>query len=249
MELISRIWPVIFAAFIGSFIGVIVARIEEPRGILFGRSACASCGVRLAPRDLVPLGSWLFLRGRCRSCGESIGWFHPAIELAAMAVALGPALLFSGPLVWVSCLLGWTLLALAAIDLRYFLLPDFLTVPLIPAGILATWAFDPASLLSHFAGAAAGYGFVVLLRLIYKAIRSREGIGLGDAKLLAAAGAWVSWTGLPSVIVLGSFAGLLFALWGKLRGDTLSLTNPVPFGTFLCLGIWAVWLYGPLTIG
>ena len=249
MEFLTRIWPVIFAAFIGSFIGVIVTRIEEPRAMLFGRSACASCGVRLGPCDLVPLGSWLLLRGRCRSCGESISWFHPAIELAAMAVALGPVVLFSGPLVWVSCFLGWTLLALAAIDLKYFLLPDFLTLPLIPAGLLATWVFDPASLLSHLAGAGAGYGFVVLLRLIYKAIRGREGMGLGDAKLLAAAGAWVSWTGLPSVIVLGSFAGLLFALWGKLRGDTLSLTNPVPFGTFLCLGTWVVWLYGPLTIG
>ena len=245
MDLNLKVWPILVAPLIGSFLGVIVTRVEAPHAILFGRSACTSCGGRLAARDLIPLSSWLVLHGRCRSCGETISSFYPAIELAAMGVALGPTLLFSGVLVWVSCFFGWTLLALAATDLRYFLLPDFLTFPLIAAGLFATLAFDPASLTAHCIGAAAGCGFVLLVRAVYRAIRGREGIGLGDAKLLAAAGAWVSWTGLPSVIVLGSFAGLLFAL----RGRSLSLTNPVPFGTFLCMGTWVVWLYGPLTIG
>jgi leader peptidase (prepilin peptidase)/N-methyltransferase len=74
-------------------------------------------------------------------------------------------------------------------------------------------------------------------------------MGLGDAKLLAASGAWVSWSALPSVILLGALTGLAFALAGSMRGGTLSLTNRVPFGTFLCLGTWIVWLYGPLAIG
>jgi leader peptidase (prepilin peptidase)/N-methyltransferase len=71
-------------------------------------------------------------------------------------------------------------------------------------------------------------------------------MGLGDAKLLAASGAWVSWQGLPSVILLGAVTGLAYALLRFGRDGSLALTNRVPFGTFLCLGTWIVWLYGPL---
>jgi leader peptidase (prepilin peptidase)/N-methyltransferase len=249
MGLAAGFWPVVLAPFIGSFLGVVVTRAEEPRTLLFGRSACESCGTRLGAFELVPLGSWVALRGRCRACGERIGLFHPSIELAALVVALWSALLFSGPLLWVSCFFGWCLLALAATDLKFYLLPDFLTLPLIPAGLFAAWFFEPSSLPAHLIGAAAGYFFVIALRVLYRLVRGREGMGLGDAKLLAATGAWLGWTALPSVLVLGSLAGLLFALWSKVRGDTFSLTNPVPFGAFLCLGAWVVWLYGPLTIG
>ena len=243
------VWPVLLAPFIGSFLGVVVSRAESPHGIVFGRSACASCGTQIAARDLVPLMSWLILRGRCRLCAQPIGAFHPLIELAALAVALWSASLVSGGLLWVSCCFGWALLALAATDLKYFLLPDFLTLPLIPAGLLVAWIFTPSALLDNMIGAVAGYGFVVALRYLYWRLRRREGMGLGDAKLLAASGAWVSWSALPSVILLGALTGLAFALVGNMRGGTLSLTNRVPFGTFLCLGTWIVWLYGPLAIG
>ena len=245
----SWVLPVLFSPFAGSFVGVIVSRAASPRGIVFGRSACASCGARLEARDLVPLLSWLALRGRCRSCGRPIGAFHPLIELAAIVIAVWSAALFSGSLLWVSCLFGWTLLALAATDLKYYLLPDFLTLPLIPAGLFAAWAFDSPALRAHAIGAVAGYAFVVVLRLVYSRIRGREGMGLGDAKLLAASGAWLAWTGLASVILLGALAGLVFALFLARRGATLSLTNRVPLGAFLCLGTWLVWLYGPLTAG
>ena len=116
----------LIAPFIGSFLGVVVTRLHEPEGIVFGRSRCPECGTQLRPLDLVPLLSWLVLRGRCRYCGKPISLFHPSIELAALAIALWAAAVVSGPLLWLSCLLGWTLLALAAADFRYFLLPDFL---------------------------------------------------------------------------------------------------------------------------
>jgi leader peptidase (prepilin peptidase)/N-methyltransferase len=245
----SWVWPVLLSPFIGSFLGVIVARAESPRGIVFGRSACARCGARIGARDLIPVASWLFLRGRCRSCALPIGLFHPVIELCALGIALWSASLFSGGLLWASCFLGWTLLALAATDWKYFLLPDFLTLALIPSGLLAVWMLNPQALLANCTGAAAGYGFVIVLRHLYGRVRGREGMGLGDAKLLAASGAWVSWSGLPTVIFLGALTGLAFALLQRMRGGTLSLTNRVPFGTFLCLGTWIVWLYGPLTAG
>jgi leader peptidase (prepilin peptidase)/N-methyltransferase len=249
MDFSSWIWPALLAPFIGSFLGVIVIRMESPRGILLGRSACASCGARLEPRDLIPVVSWLLLRGRCRSCGQRIGLFHPAMELAALGIALWSASLFAGALLWASCLFGWTLLALAAADLKYYLLPDFLTFPLIAAGLLVAWLFGPQMLMSNAIGATAGYGFAVLLRYLYWKVRGREGMGLGDAKLLAASGAWVSWIGLPSVILLSALVGLAFALLRSRRDGSFSFSNRVPFGAFLCWGTWVVWLYGPLVAG
>src|SRR5262249_34251896 len=115
VNLDSWIWPVLLAPIIGSFIGVVVLRAPRARTILFGRSACVFCDHRLAPRDLIPVISWTATRGRCRYCGKPTGVFYPFIELAALALAAWSALTFTGWLVWASCLLGWSLLALAAI--------------------------------------------------------------------------------------------------------------------------------------
>lgn len=251
MTLATTALPLAISPFIGSLLGVIVSRFDAPLTILWGRSACPSCGVPLGPLDLVPLVSWAVTRGRCRRCGARIGVFYPAIELAALGVALWSVLAADGADVWIGCGLGWTLLALAWIDAEHFILPDFLTVPLIAAGLLVTWWLEPAALLDHAVGAALGLMFVIIVRHIYAMVRGREGIGLGDAKLLAAAGAFVSWDGLPSVVAVGAVAGLGTVLAdGVLRrrkGEgSISLSDRVPFGTFLCLGAWIVWLYGPL---
>ena len=241
------IWPVLFAPLIGSFLGVVVARIEAPRGIVFGRSACEACGVPIKPFDLIPLLSWAILRGRCRACAAPIAAFHTAMELAALAIALWPSFVFNDAgLVWASSVLGWALLALAAADFKYFLLPDFLTLPLIGAGLLAVWLLEPNLLGASIGGVIAGYAFVVILREAYRRLRGREGMGMGDAKLLAASGAWAGWEGLPSVILIAALTGLAYALLRFGRNGSLALTSRVPFGAFLCLGTWIVWLYGPL---
>jgi leader peptidase (prepilin peptidase)/N-methyltransferase len=249
ISLPSWIWAALLAPFIGSFLGVVVMRHDAPVQMLFGRSACGACGKRLGPADLVPVLSWLLLRAKCRFCGAPIGLFYPGIEVAAVAVALWSATVFSGFALWASCLLGWVLLALAAIDMKYFRLPDFLTWPLAAAGLLAAGLLEPDawSVAAHALGALAGYVFVRLLRFAYRAIRGREGMGLGDAKLLAAAGAWVSWQGLPSVLVIAALSALVVVLlW---RGPKIDPAQWVPFGVFLSLGLWITWLYGPLTQG
>src|SRR5262245_631121 len=198
----SWIWPVALAPIIGSFLGAVVTRFEEPASLIVGRSRCDSCGVTLTPYELVPVVSWVAARGRCRRCAKPISVFYPIIELAAAAIALWATTVFSGPLLWVSCALGWTLLVLAVIDSKHFLLPDFLTLPLIPGGLLTAWAIDPAALLDHVAGVVVGFGLIAGLREVYRWYRKREGMGLGDAKLLAASGAFVSWHALPSVILI-----------------------------------------------
>ena len=243
------IWPIVAAPFVGSFLGVLILRLPAGANVLIGRSRCPACRHALGPRDLVPLVSWLAQRGRCRHCGGVLSRLYPAIEFGALAVALWAASAVSGWLLWASCLLGWTLLALAVIDIRALLLPDALTLPLIAAGLAAAYAIDPAELLDHAAGAAAGYAGFVLIELAYARLRGRAGLGRGDAKLLGAAGAWVSWSGLPFVVLLAALAALAATAVARLArrpgaGAGAFAVNPVAFGPWLALGTWLVWLYG-----
>jgi leader peptidase (prepilin peptidase)/N-methyltransferase len=92
----------------------------------------------------------------------------------------------------------------------------------------------------------AGFAVLGAISLLYRRLRHREGLGLGDAKLLAALGAWVSWQGLPTVLLWGSMLGLVFALVRSAMGRGLQWSDRIPFGVFLGAGGWLVWLYGPL---
>jgi leader peptidase (prepilin peptidase)/N-methyltransferase len=237
------VWMVGVAPFIGSFIGVVTTRFEAPATILFGRSACTSCGTRLDAIDLVPILSWLGLRGRCRHCGGRISVFYPAVELAALAIAGWSAFAVPGWLQWATASFGWALLALGLIDIKFYLLPDFLTLPMLGAGLLVTASVDDWNFLPGVIGAAAGGAFVLVVRYLYGLWRHREGIGLGDAKLLAAIGAWVSWDGLPSVILIAALIGLLGAVIAR---RDLNSTDKVPFGACLAAAGWLIWLYGPV---
>ena len=244
----SWLWACLPAPFVGSFLGVLVVRYDAVSSALVGRSACPVCSAKLGAVDLVPILSWGVLRGQCRHCRSRISLFYPAIELAALGVAIWSSTLLSGWALLASCCLGWALVALAALDLKYFVLPDFLTLPLAAGGLLANLGFDRASLPDHALGAALGYVFVRVLRVVYRGVRGREGMGLGDAKMLAAAGAWVSWQGLPSVVLLASFLGLAAVLAQLLAGRRIDPARHIPFGAFLSAGLWIVWLYGPLTV-
>ncbi len=244
-------WPIalIAAPFVGSFLGVLARRLPAGEGVVLGRSACPHCGHALGPRDLVPILSWALAGGRCRHCGARLGIFYPAVELMALAVAAWAAAVMDGWLVWASCALGWALLALALIDWRHLLLPDSLTLPLIPAGLAVAYALEPAALADHAIGGVAGFAALFAVAAAYRQLRGHEGLGLGDAKLLAAAGAWVSWTGLPSVMVIAGATGLALALVSVLRGRPPGWTRAVPYGTYLALATWIVWLHGPLVPG
>ena len=256
VELVDRMvdnaaaaWGAVLAApFIGSFLGVVVRRLPEGRPIARSRSRCDSCGVALAVRDLVPFFSWLALRGRCRFCGHPLGWFYPGIELAALAIALISVFVDRGEAVWLDCVLGWWLLALAWTDVRCWLLPDLLTLPLVIVGLTAAAAFEPEELTDRALGAAAGYLGLRTVAFIYRALRGRDGLGGGDAKLLAAAGAWIGVRALPQVVLLAALAGLFVAAGLRLAGVRLGTQSALPFGPFLALATWLVWL-APALIG
>lgn len=235
---------VVAAPFVGSLLGVLVERLPAGEPVAFSRSRCRACGATLGPRDLVPFLSFALTRGRCRHCGAAIGWFAPAIEAAAVAVALWAAAVVPADWLWPTAGLGWALLALAVIDARHLLLPDALTLPLIPAGLLVVALAVPERLIAHLVGVAVGLLVPAAIRILYRRLRGREGLGFGDVKLLAAAGAWVGWQGLPWLILIAGATAIAAVLLVALVRRRLDAGAPIPFGPFLCLAFWLVWLYG-----
>lgn len=133
------------------------------------------------------------------------------------------------------------LFALSIIDARTFRLPDWLTLPLIVAGLGMAWVTD-APLLIHAAGAVIGYGGLVGLELTYRRLRGRDGIGRGDAKLLAAGGAWCGVWALPLILLAASLSALLAVLvMAVVRRQTPAASERVAFGPYLALAIALVW--------
>jgi leader peptidase (prepilin peptidase) / N-methyltransferase len=235
------------APLVGSFVGVVIDRLPAEENAFVGRSGCAHCGTTLTARDLVPLASWLATRGRCRHCGAWIGWFYPAVELAALAIALLSLAVDRDFAAWVDAALGWWLLALGWIDWRHTILPDALTLPLIVLGLAVAGDLEPERLWDPLLGVVFGYAGLWAVGWIYQRVRGREGLGLGDAKLLAASGAWVGVTGLPSVLAGAAIAALAAAGAIMLAGRRLDRHSALPFGPFLAAATWLVWLFGPIS--
>lgn len=231
--------------FIGSFLAVLVDRLPRGEPIANDRSRCRSCDRVLGPAEMIPLLSWAVQRGRCRGCGAAIPWTLPAMEAAAFAVAGWSVLVVPPDLAWITAAFGWALLTMAAIDAETFWLPDALTLPLIPAGLAVNGWLEGGVPTDALMGAVAGWTLFALVILVYRRMRGREGMGWGDAKLLAAGGAWVGWAGLSGIILIAALAGIVAAvLLGKRRSDAM-----MPFGPALALGIWLTWLYGPPLLG
>jgi leader peptidase (prepilin peptidase)/N-methyltransferase len=241
--LLAASWPPIAAApIVGSFLGVVIRRLPARQPIVADRSRCDACGATLGPGDLVPLVSWLATGGKCRHCGQRIGLFYPLVELSALAVALSAALVAAGPALWLDCAIGWTLLTLSWIDAEHFLLPRALTWPLLLAGLAAAALQGRDALTDAAIGAALGYLSLRAIGWAYRKFRGRDGLGLGDADLLAAAGAWLGWALLPSVIALAAGAGLIAALAASLGGRKLTAATAIPFGPFLAVAFWGLLL-------
>ena len=236
------------APFVGSFLSVLVTRLPRHADVVFRRSHCPQCEHALAARDLVPVASYVLNSGACRYCDARISPLYPAVEVAAVLVAVWAATVTSGWLLWLTCGLGWCLLALSAMDAREMVLSDYLTLPLIAAGLAVAALVHPAQLWEHVAGAAAGLLVIAAASLMYRRLRGVDGLGLGDAKLLAAAGAWLSWDALGSVLFIGALATLAYASASRYLGRSVESKTALPFGPGLALGFWLSWLYGPLVL-
>lgn len=232
----------LLGAIAGSFIATILIRWPRGESAMTGRSRCDSCGVGLTARDLVPILSHVAARGRCRSCGVRIDPRHLAVELGAALIGVAALAAHPLPLAIVTALLGWWLLLLALLDLDHQWLPDRLTFPLIPLGLLAAWTGLGPPLAERLAGAAIGWGALALIALVYRALRGREGMGGGDPKLLGAIGAWVGAWHLPFILLGAGVIGLASVLLMRVRGEEVTDTTRLPLGTFMALAAWPLWL-------
>ncbi len=233
----------ILAPFVGSFVGVLIRRIPRGEGVVRPRSHCESCGHVLGIRELVPIVSFLALRGRCASCGAPIARDHLVIEVAALlppvaVLAIDPGAPFA--LALAGSVLGWVLMALAIIDWRSWRLPDLLTLPLLVAALAWTAWWMPDAIADHALAAALGWGGLAGLGWAYRRLRGRSGLGLGDAKLLGAGGAAVGLGALGPCLLLAALLGLAVA--AVRLGRSARATSAVPFGPALAAAIFVTWL-------
>ncbi|WGW05909.1 prepilin peptidase [Tropicibacter oceani] len=234
---------ILLAPFIGSFLGVLVDRLPRGEDVMRRRSACRSCAAPLGVGDLIPILSFALSRGRCRHCAAELAPWHLYIEITALGaavcvVAAGGA----GWSVWLQAIFLWLLIALFFADLLWMRLPDPLTMALFAAAMML--AVGGIGLLAALYGAALGSGSFLLLRLGYRFLRGREGLGLGDVKLMAGLGAFAGPGGLALLVLVASGGALAWVAarqWfhgrGAVRGDMR-----LPFGAALCAAGGALWV-------
>lgn len=233
----------VLGVLVGSFLNVVAHRLPRGGSLVWPGSACPQCDTPIAPRDNVPVLSYLRLRGRCRSCGTTIGRAYPATELAAsLLTVLAAARLGPSPELVAVLAATWLLIALARIDLDCFLLPNALTGALALTGILAVLAGIGPGIPNALAGGALGFGGLYGVGWIYARLTGREGLGGGDPKLLGALGLWLGADGVLLCLFLAAVAGSLiggFVIALRRGGRHYAL----PFGPFLAGAGWVMLLW------
>src|SRR5690554_5864389 len=194
---------------LGSFANVVIARVPDGASVVRPPSACPHCGTAIAPRDNVPVLSWLLLRGRCRSCGQRIGVQYPLVEVGCAVLFAVIAWRLPGTFALPAFLLfGWVLLVVSVIDLHTRRIPNRLMYPLTPA--LAVLLVLAALLdgTPWTAVRAVGGGAVAFLLLLLLALINPSGMGMGDVKLAGFIGLGLGYLGWGHVL-LGLFGGFL----------------------------------------
>ena len=244
---LTGLLAMVVGAAVGSFIGTALVRLPEDRSILSGRSSCDACDARISARDLVPLWSWLALRGRCRACGAAIGVWQPGCEVAGALIG-GAAVLFAPEgLALPAMLLGWQLLLLGVIDARHLWLPRPLVAVLAVsgAGFALLRACQDANLLPlsyALAGGALGFGMLWAVARGYRMVRGREGMGGGDPPLLGAVGLWLGPMGVIGTVIGASVIGLAAALVMLLLRRPVAADTALPLGTLMAAAAWVIFL-------
>ena len=225
----------------GSFSNVCIHRLPNNKGIAKGRSYCPSCKKPIRWYDNIPIFSYVLLKAKCRDCSVKINIKYLLVELIC-------ALSF----VWFFYLFGLSLTTLLFfilsiffviiffIDLKHFIIPNELTFPLMAIGLFKS--FDPnlnqylfPNFLNSLVGGVAGYLIIWMIIFIYKRLRNKEGMGLGDAKLLSAIGFWFGWMSIPFILFFSSFIALVLAI-PSLINKSKNLSSQIPFGPYLILG-------------
>lgn len=239
---------------IGSFVNVLICRVPEGKSIVTPPSACMKCGARLKTLDLVPVFSYIFLKGRCRYCGAKISTRYPAVELLTAAVYLALLSNFGLTVAFFAyAFLMTILIAVLFIDYDHRIIPDELVIAGLAGGaaIFACNLFVPGQLLygdekwwTPLLGLVAASGILMLIAIIGSLIyKTDDAMGMGDVKLLAPIGVFLGWKlGFAalffSVLIAGIVSVLLIVLRIKDKKDT------IPFGPFIVVGTFITIMWG-----
>jgi len=245
--IILYVFVFIIGSIVGSFLNVCIYRLPRNISIVLPSSRCPSCQVLIKPWDNIPILSYLLLGGRCRICKSRISPRYPLVEFLNGAIYAG--ILWRFGLEWhtpVLCVFCSALLVISFIDLEFQIIPDKITLPGIPLGLIAgSFLFpDPFMIDAALGYKASLIGFLIGGGFYYAiALISRGGMGGGDIKMMAMVGAAMGWKAVLLITFLGSFTGAIIGLFlmvvkGKGR------KTKIPFGPFLALGTLVTLFYG-----
>ena len=253
MEGVILLWMALFGACVGSFTNVVVWRLPRQESVVFPGSHCPKCGHAIRWHDNLPVLGWLLLRGRCRDCAAGISWRYPAVEVLSAGLWMSALLVWPGAggglpdlwLPWAGLPLIALLLPLVLIDLDYLWLPEPLCRWGLVLGVLVSSVAGIPAFASHLIAAVLALLLLEGLSALAERLLGQPGLGLGDAKLAALGGAWLGPGGIAAAMALAVVSGALAGGTARLSGR-LGPREPFPFGPFIALGIWLVWLTGPL---
>ncbi len=234
MTLLLGTYVAMIGTAVGSFLNVCIYRLPLGLSPAWPASHCPACRAPVKPYDNVPIFSYLWLRGRCRSCKAPISIKYPIVEIITGAMFLGSFMMFDSPVLIQRLLFACAMVVLFVVDLEHRILPDVITLP----GIVVGFAFSlfmPPGWVDSLIGIAVGGGSLWLLGEVYFRIRGEEGMGFGDVKMLAMIGAFLGWKLMLLTLILSSFVGSIVgvAMIALHRGD---MKYALPFGTFLAIG-------------
>ncbi|MBN4078675.1 prepilin peptidase [Gammaproteobacteria bacterium AH-315-C21] len=219
---------------------------EEPSpfNLAVPRSTCPKCRHRISALENIPVISYLFLRGKCRSCKTPISVRYPIVELTTAVLSALVAWKFGfGWPALAALVFTWCLICLALIDFDTQYLPDSITLPVMWLGLFASLFTLFVDLPVAVIGAMAGYLSLWLVYHLFKLVTGKEGMGYGDFKLLAALGAWLGWEALPTVIFFSALVGAVVGVsLIVIRGRDRNI--PIPFGPFLATAGWITFMLG-----
>jgi len=228
---------------IGSFWAVVVWRWPRGESVVSPRSHCTGCQRTLDTRELVPVGSWLWQRGRCRGCDSPIHWRYPTIEAASALLAAG-AIAYFGPTLTglAAALLGMVLVPVVVIDLDHKLIPDVIVLPAAAAGLALAIAAHPQRWWVPVLAALGAGGFLFAIWLVFPG-----GMGLGDAKFALLLGAVLGLSVVPAMGVAFA-AGALIGIAMIARHGAAARKRAIPFGPFLAAGAIVGLVWGPTIV-
>ena len=210
------------------------------KGVVFGRSFCPNCKKLITWKDNIPIISFILLSGKCRKCKKKISLQYLVIELITIIYFLIVYYLFGVSITTLLFLfLGLSFVIIFFIDLKHYIIPNVLTFSLMIIGFVKS--FDPnlnpifPNFINSFIGGIFGYFVIWSIIYFYKQVRKKEGMGLGDAKLLSAIGFWFGWISIPFVIFLSSIIALLFVIPSLIK-KSKKLSSQIPFGPYIIIG-------------